>query len=312
MNLTQLHELQNAGWDISSHTYNHNDNLDPNKTDYILTLNDEAQISELNDSYTWLVNNNFQKTAGSIAYPFGSFDDRLINNVKNRYIFGRATVDGSAQPHFTSDDDSGRYVQRKITVHDDTPLQTIKDQLEDTINAKLLGIILFHSIENSNPNNDDGIYLTSDFQRFSDYIKSRSADIDIITPSDLVIPNINDYTPVVNKTTTIFSNGSVILKTKNKYDEYMPNMTIKPLSGSIDVNVTTYKDKDGFVIFNESGQDPNLQVSYDIGDRIPNQTYLVEIYWDNGTLYNNLNVMADDKGHLKYNSTGFSSPRYQK
>ena len=312
MSLTQLHVLQDAGWDISSHSNTHPDGG-------MVVLDNSTLVTELNNSYDYFVTNNFQKTAGFLAYPWGTFNDNVLNHIKQRYIFGRATVVESSQQHFSPDDDGERYIQRVVpisdyhTIHDGTTLQTIKDYLNDTISSKLLGTLLFHGINDSvpYPMNDTTTYNTQDFQSVSDYIKSRSADIDVVTESDYVIPNINNFTPVINKNTSIYSNGTSILITKNKYDEYMPNMTVKPSSGSIYVNITLYNDNYGIILFNESSRTTNLQVSYDIGDRVPNKTYLVKIYWANGTKYKDFNVTADSAGHIKYNSTGFGSPRYQ-
>jgi len=302
MNLANLRTLQNAGWDISSHTYNHTD---------LATLSDSMLISELNDSYDWLVKNKFQKTAGFVAYPFGTFNDVTLDKVKKRYILGRATKPESAQQHFTPDDEAIQYIQRIIGVYNDTTVQSVKNQINDTINSKLLGILMFHTIAKSNPTQDRYTYLTRDLKSISDYIKSRSGDVDVITYSEYVIPNIRNFTPVINKTTRIYSNGTSILMTDNKYDEYMPNMTVFPLFDSIEIGIATYNETGGLIIINENSLSSNLQVSYDIGDRIPNQTYNVKIYWANGTKYQDFNVLANTAGHITYDSVGFVNPRYQ-
>jgi peptidoglycan/xylan/chitin deacetylase (PgdA/CDA1 family) len=304
MNLTNLKVLQSAGWDISSHTVNHVD---------LTAISDTSLVSELNDSYDWLVANGFQKSAGFIAYPFGYVNDITINQVKKRYIFGRATKPEPAQQHFTQTDDGIQYIQRIIGVYNDSTVQDITDQINDTINSRLLGILMFHNIADTNPgpNPDTYTYLTSDLQKISNYIKSRNADIDVVTYDDYVAPNINSFTPVINKTSRIYPNGTVNLIIKNEYDEYMPNMTIKPLSYPVDINITTYNETGGLVKFNESGSNSDLQVAYSIGDRTPNQAYNVKIYWTNGTKYQDFNVGSDSTGYIKYNSAGFGTPRYQ-
>ncbi|MFZ3169114.1 MAG: polysaccharide deacetylase family protein, partial [Candidatus Methanoperedens sp.] len=301
MTLDNLRTLQNGGWDISSHTMNHTN---------LAEANDSYQTYALNSSYDWLVANKFQKSAGFIAYPYGTFNDQTIEKVKKRYILGRATKPESYQQHFTPTDDAIMYIQRTVNVYNDTPVQTVKDQINDTINAKLLGKVVFHTIADSNPVNDRYTYLTSDFKKISDYIKSQSANIDVITNSEYVIPNIKNFTPVINKTTRIYSNGSSALITKNKYDEYMPNMTVKPSSGSIDINITTYNESGGTIGFSESSPESNLQISYSIGDRIPNKMYDVKIYWINGTKYQDFNISANNTGYINYNSAYVGS-RYQ-
>ncbi len=298
-NLDQLKILQADGWDISSHTYNHV---------YLSRMNDSQLIFQLNGTYDWLINNQFQKTAGAIAYPFGDFNEYALTYVEKRYVLGRSTQWEGAMPHFV-EDKSIHYVQRQIPVTNVTTVQFIKDNINDTINAKLAGNAVFHGVVNNNP----GLYdiLKTDFKEVSDYIKSRSADVDVITISEYLIPNIRDYTPVLNKITRIYSNGTAELITKNKYDEYMPNMTIDPSSNSIDINITSYNETGGLVKFNESSTNSDIRASYIIGDRIPGGVYSVKIYWNNGTKYQDFNVISNNTGHIKYNSSGFGSPRYQ-
>ncbi len=302
MNLSNLRALQSSGWDISSHTVNHTD---------LSESDDSTQISEINGSYDWLVANKFQKSAGFIAYPYGAMDDTVIDKVEKRYIFGRAAGSNfeGAQQHFSPDERSIRYIQRIIEVYNYSTVQWVKDNINDSINAKLLGILTFHGIVDYNPNTYQ--YLKSNFQVISDYLKSRNNDIDVITYSDYVITNIKDFTPVINKTTRIFTNGSSVLITNNKYDEYMPNMTIKASFDFIDINITTYDEISGLIKFNESTINRSIMASYDIGDRIPNHIYSVKIYWPNGTKYQDFNVLANNTGHINYNSEEFEYSRYQ-
>lgn len=302
MNLSNFRTLQNAGWDISSHTIDHAQDLG------LPYLDDFNQSSELNDSYDWLISHNFQKSAGFISYPYGYFNGPVLDKVKKRYTLGRAVQEGSAQQHFIADDDSIRYIQRVTEIHDDTTVQSVKDNINDTINSKLLGILLFHDIVTNPSDLYTYSYLTSNLTQISAYIKSRSADIDVITYSDYVIPNINKFTPVINKTTTIYSNGSSVLITNNKYDEYMPNMTVVPSNGSVDITITTYNETNGSIKFNESSNS-SLQ-NYTIGDRKPNQLYSIKIYWANGTKYQDFNLLSNSTGYINYSSTGFG-PRYQ-
>ena len=308
MNISDLKNLQSNGWDISSHSVDH-----PHLTD----LDSSNLTTELNNSYDWLVNNNFQKSAGFMAYPYGTFNDNVINYVKKRYIFGRSTSQQPINPHFDPTDDAELYIQRVIYVLNTTSVQAVKAKIDDVINNKLLGVLLFHDIVDPNytfgsdPANDPYRYKTSDFQNISDYLKSNSNDIDVVTYSDYIIPNINSFTPVINKTTRIYSNGTSVLITNNKYDEYMPNMTVIPLSGSIDIGITQYNETNGYIKFNESSSNNDLQVSYAIGDRIPNQLYSVKIYWANGTKYQDFSLLANSTGHINYNSTGFEDSRYQ-
>ena len=288
MDISRLKILQSAGWDISSHTVSHPD---------LTSVDDSTQISELNNSYEWLVKNNFQKSAGFIAYPYGYINDAVTDKVEKRYVLGRSVARGAAQQHLISDH-AIQYIQRITEVYSDTSPQEVKDKINDTIKAKLLGILLFHSIGDSQ--HDPYDYSKTNLKEVSDYLKSRSSDIDVITNSDYVIAYIKNFTPVINKTTRIYSNGSSVLLTNNKYDEYMPNMTVKPSSGSIDIGITAYNETGGLIRFNENSPNSNVQVSYEIGDRIPNKLYSVKIYWVNGTKYQEFSSPANSTGFIKY------------
>jgi len=289
MNLTDLRNLQTKGWDISSHTISHAD---------LSTLDDSTLINELNGSYDWLVTNNFQKSAGFIAYPYGSFNDKVIDYTKKRYVLGRSITPQSTQQHFDNSDDAELYIQRIVEVYNITTVQYVEDQINDSMNSKLLGELVFHNIVDSNPTTYD--YLRTDLQKISDYLKSRASDIDVVTYSDYMIPNINSFTPVINKTTRICPNGSSVLMDNNKYDEYMPNMTVRPLSDSVDIKITSYNESGGLIELNESSYNNGLQVSYNVGDRIPNSLYSVKIYWTNGTIYNSFNVLANNTGYIQF------------
>jgi hypothetical protein len=65
-----------------------------------------------------------------------------------------------------------------------TSVQAIKNRIDSTIIQNGLVILAFHQIVD-----EDGIYetqyLTSQFEEVSDYLKSREADIDVITLSSL-------------------------------------------------------------------------------------------------------------------------------
>lgn len=300
MTIDNLKKLQSAGWDISSHTVSH-----PNLT----ALDDSALVAELNNSYDWLVNNGFQKTAGFIAYPYGYWNDNVIAKTKQRYIFARGVKSGIEQ-HLSPGYGYNLYKLKIVDIYKGITVQSVKDKIDFAIDQGGLIILVFHRIVYSNPSESQ--YLSSDLQQISDYIKSRSSDIDVVTFSDYVNADINNFTPIINKVTRIYSNGTVDIITNNKYDEYMPNMLVEPSKGSIDINVNKYDN--ALISFNESVSDKSTDVDvyYSIGGRIVGKKYLINIYWDNGTMFQNYYMVADNKGYINYYSTGFDSKRYTK
>jgi peptidoglycan/xylan/chitin deacetylase (PgdA/CDA1 family) len=302
LNVSELKAMQSGGWDISSHTVDHPD---------LRTLNDSALTSELNDSYAWLVASGFQKSAGFLAYPYGDFNDNVINKAQQRYIFARDGGDSEASQQFTTTSDNTIQYIGKYIITSNVSVPDILDQINDSINSKLLSIVTFHVINDTNPTNDPYTTLTSDLQSVSNYVKSRSADADVMTYSDdYVIPQINPFTPVVNKTTRLYSNGSSVLLTRNKYDEYMSNTTIIPSSDSVDINMVSYDEMGGSIKFNESNSN-SPQILYNIGDRTPNWLYLVNVSWSNGSVYQNFALYANSTGYINYTLPGVKDSRVQ-
>lgn len=302
MTLDDLRRLQSLGWDISSHTMSH-----PNLT----VLDDNNLTLELNNSYNWLVNNGFQKSAGYLAYPFGLYNDKVVEKVKQRYIFSRA-VDNGIQSHLANTLGDGLYKLKIMEARNITSVQSVKDRISSTIDQGQLIILLFHKIVSNSPTKYE--YLESDFKQISDYVKNRSSDIDVITFSDYLTPNVNSSTPVINNRVRIYSSGTVELMVNNKSDLYMPNMTIKPSSGSIDISINRYgeNDDDQFISFDEivSDPSPSMKVQYSIGDRIPNQKYSIKIYNDKNVILKTSYLKANDNGRINYYSTKFDSPRH--
>jgi peptidoglycan/xylan/chitin deacetylase (PgdA/CDA1 family) len=297
MTLDNLRVLQDAGWDISSHTVDH---------PHLPKLKDTMLSYELNSSYDWLVINKFQKSAGFIAYPFGEFNNEVINKTKSRYILGRSTIPDSYQQHINSDSsDSQLYIQKTINLVNTSTVQITEDLINDTIDSKNLGILVYHGIVDSNPGEYQNLKV--DLHTISDYLKCRSNDIDIITYSDLMVPNIVNFTPVINKTTRIYYNGSSVLMIKNKYDEYMPNMAVTPSSGFIDIYITRYSDQ--LIKFNESNS--SSRILYSIGGLIPYSYYSVQLYFGNDSLYQSFNVLSNSTGYISYYMVGSKNNRYQ-
>lgn len=297
MTLEDLKRLQSLGWDISSHTMSH-----PNLT----ALDDNNLTIELNNSYDWLVNNGFQKSAGFFAYPFGVYNDKVIEKAKHRYIFARGTENDIKQ-HLAYRLGDELYKLKIMEARNITSVQSVKDRIDSAIGQEQLIILLFHRIVDKNPTKYE--YLESDFRQISDYVKSRSSDIDVITFSDYLTPKVNSFTPVINDRVRIYPGGTVEL-VSNKSDLYMPNMTIKPLSGSIDISINRYGENgDQFISFDEIASDPSIKVQYSIGDRIPNQKYSIKIYNDKNVTLKTSYIKANDNGYINYYSTRFDSPR---
>jgi peptidoglycan/xylan/chitin deacetylase (PgdA/CDA1 family) len=175
LTLSQLQMLYEAGWDISNHGYNHRD---------LLFLSMEELYYEVNVAYDWLVANGFVRSANLFAYPYGGYNDTVIAVVRERHSLGRTIVSGNYQPHLSNFDYDIQYKLKTFVVINAMSVQAIKNRINSAILQNGLVILTFHQIVN-----EDAVYetqyLTSQFEEVSDYLKSREADIDVITLSSL-------------------------------------------------------------------------------------------------------------------------------
>lgn len=288
MTLEDLKYLQNKGWDISSHSMSHPD---------MITISDNAMATEMNDSYDWLVNNGFRKSAIFFAYPYGHLNHKVIEKAKQRYILARSVL-GGRQPNLSPGSVDKLHKLKIMEIRSNTTVQSVKDRINSTLDNGSLLILLFHRIVKENPGTFE--YNVSNFKEISDSVNI--SGIEVKTFSDYMIPDLKAYTPIINKTSRIHQDGSVEILTDNMFDEYMPNMTIKPSLGSININVTSYNESGGLITFKET-TDRSIDIEYSIGDRIPRQKYSIKTYYDNIPV--NKYVMADKNGYINYHTKDF-------
>jgi peptidoglycan/xylan/chitin deacetylase (PgdA/CDA1 family) len=82
MSWEELAQLDNAGWEIGSHTHTH---------PYLTTLDDEALTRELQESHE-LCSGRLGKQCRSLAYPYGAFDDRVVAAARQAGYAAAATL----------------------------------------------------------------------------------------------------------------------------------------------------------------------------------------------------------------------------
>jgi len=88
MNLSQLQELANAGWDIGSHTVSHPNLVSGGRTKLPLA----ALEAELRESRDWLLAKGFSVI--SFAYPYGSYNDEVATIARRYYRYARTCERG--------------------------------------------------------------------------------------------------------------------------------------------------------------------------------------------------------------------------
>lgn len=176
MDLIDITKLYNAGWDISSHTVSHS---------RLTAISQTSLENELNDSYDWLMTHNFNKSAIFLAYPYGKYNYNVITSAKRKgYVFGKTTINGQRQAFFSTDDEYVNFQLKTMNIVNTTSVDTIKTYINDTIEQKSVLILTFHQIVNNSA--DTSIrYLTSDFQKISEFLKTKSDAglLDVVTLS---------------------------------------------------------------------------------------------------------------------------------
>jgi VCBS repeat-containing protein len=85
MNLTQLQALKAAGWDIESHSVNHQ---------FLTSLDQTALETELTSSRNW-INNNGLGPVYAFAYPYGATNSNVIATTGTYYKYARTTDEGT-------------------------------------------------------------------------------------------------------------------------------------------------------------------------------------------------------------------------
>ncbi|WP_369128058.1 polysaccharide deacetylase family protein [Lysinibacillus sp. CNPSo 3705] len=74
-----IKELYNYGWDLFNHTVTHQD---------LSTLSINCIQAELDGCREWLIFNGFSRTADFVAYPYGGYNNDVLEVMKN-YKLGR-------------------------------------------------------------------------------------------------------------------------------------------------------------------------------------------------------------------------------
>lgn len=172
MNWSELANIYNLGWDISSHTSTH---------PYLSRLDKKDLNTELADSYINLTAHGFIRSAKFIAYPYGDYNDNIINAVKsNGYLMGRTIEVRKNFSHLSVDDPDDLYY--KMTVNylgNMTTMTYFMSWVNQTIEEKGAMIFWTHDVAD----NSSGTNIST-FRQMSNYVASRSADVDVVTMSE--------------------------------------------------------------------------------------------------------------------------------
>ena len=164
LTLAQLTELHNAGWTIASHTWDHQ---------YLTTLSIADIDTELQSTIDWLNQNGFSDGAYQLAYPYGAYNDTVVQEVSKLGIktartveWGTITSDGQTLPFGYP---LNYLALPVIEVRSDTPQTDWQFELDRSIAGEGTTIFLIHNIKTGIPDYVEDI-TPSTFQTLIGYI----------------------------------------------------------------------------------------------------------------------------------------------
>lgn len=167
MTLAQLKEMQDAGWCIANHTYNHLHYLDDGLT--VQQGGDEAERAA-----EWLINNGFKDGAYHLAYPYGQYDTGLTNKLKELGFYTARAITPGEAPRWDLQRPYELPCYRGL-IQNTTLLSDLFSYVDKIIASGTTGIFCFHKI----PLDDTGdtwAYSLSKFQQFIDYVVERKIE----------------------------------------------------------------------------------------------------------------------------------------
>lgn len=158
--VAQLLELQSYGWEIFNHTANHSD----------LTTIDPGLIrSEVDGCRQWMNQNGFRAASDIVAYPYGSFNQDVLNAMKG-YRLGLST-----QAELELAPPVSPLTLKTLTINNDTENSVYEAAVNQAVETGSTLIILLHRIEDSGT--DEMIYHTDKFATLVDFIAGKSIEV---------------------------------------------------------------------------------------------------------------------------------------
>lgn len=170
MTLGQLQELQELGWDVSSHTKTHGYFISDNKTD-------EQIRDELGGSKNWLTANGFAKGARHFAAPGGEYNNHITNIIKEYYATHRSIVGGD-EPY----PDVNPYGLRVLLATNGSTADFVNDSIDFAAAYHTWLILCFHLI--MDPADTSTKFSEAAFRTVMEHLAS--SDVDVVTMSDML------------------------------------------------------------------------------------------------------------------------------
>ena len=223
LTLAELTILHNAGWTIASHSWDHT---------VLTSLTTDQITAELQSTMEWLNDNGFADGAYYLAYPYGQYNDNVLQVVTALGIktartvdWGTITPDGYVYPYGTP----LNYLELPvILVRSDTLQSDWQSELDRSIAREGTAIFLLHDIKTGTPTILEDI-TASTFTTIIEYIHQ---------------------TGVKTLTNSQWYNSN--------FDKVAPTASANPTTGSYNTNkiVTLSMSEDGSIYYTTDGSAP--------------------------------------------------------
>lgn len=165
MTLEQIKEVYKYGWGMCNHTYNHYN---------LSTLTKGQIISEIDSAQQWLINNNLSGSEDIIIFPYGGYNQDVIDHVSTKRA-GRTVVDGlESQPPVQKE-----LIKIKNCIDGELTANLAKQQIDNAIATGTAIHFLLHDL--AFPVTATTQYNPAEWREIVDYLDSKRNEIETIT-----------------------------------------------------------------------------------------------------------------------------------
>lgn len=164
----ELKALYDAGWDIASHSYEHND------------MRAETDADNLRNIIKWFrwISSLGIKPVHYIQYPGGKFNYGMLQKFRPYFYFGMSVGGTFAVNQLQSWPPVNDMATTQVTCEDLSYAQ-VQGRIDTATTNKELCVLLWHSIRTANP-----IWTPTNFGLLMDYIATK--DVYVMTPTELI------------------------------------------------------------------------------------------------------------------------------